>query len=251
MKTLIGSQAALHHFPDWGKTNDVDYFTDDKTVPGDNFYHPDLEKWEWGDIATPDELYTLKISHSFWELRNNSWDKHVFHAVQLKKRGAVFLPELYSILYPIWEQTHGKKKANLELSPEEFFNKHVKRTYEHDSIHASVAYYDEPLFNRILRDNHEVAVDRSKFEAMPLEMKYQLVREEVYATALERQIIPSNYRENLLSAYSWALKKTITSFAKGWFPLFILLNFDDLRKPDLNFVQLHKNNSHKLIPLKE
>ena len=167
----------------------------------------------------------------------------------MQNYGAKLIPALYKILYPIWEEKHGKKKANLEKEPEEFFNANVSRIYEHDSIHASVAYFDEPLFNSILRDGHQVAVDKSKWDALPLEMKDSLVREEVYATALERKIIPNNYDFQRARAYMWALKKTITSFSKGWFPLYIVENFDRLRKEDLDYVALHRSNEHLLVKM--
>lgn len=255
MKTLVGSQALKTYLPDVRDPKDTDYFTtnpDDVTSRGSGeevFYHPRLAEWNWQPVATLDELYTIKVSHIFWELRNGTWNKHWFDILTLEQAGATFIPELYAILYPIWEELHGKKKANLEQSPEEFFNANVKRIYEHDSIHNSVAYYDEPLFNRILRDNHEVAVDRNKFEALSHEDKIKLVREEVYATALERKIIPSDYHMPPLQGYMWALQKTITSFTKGWFPLFIVLNALELRRPDVDFVKVHKDNAHKLILL--
>jgi hypothetical protein len=249
MKTLVGSVALKHHFPDSRKPKDVDYFSENAVEGAENFYHPLLEQWNFGDIATIDELYTIKVSHAFWSLKNGSWEKHMHDILFLQSKNAQFIPELYTLLYSIWEERYGKKKANLEQSPEDFFNKNVTRVFEHDSIHHSVAYYDEPLFNKILRDGHAVAVDRSKFDNMSIEDKNKLVREEVYATALERQIIPSGYKENPRVAYSWAMKKTLTSFTKGWFPLYIVLNYMELRKPDINYVQKHKDNNHLLIPI--
>ena len=255
---LIGSRAIKDSFPDAREPKDWDYFgpspAEETIIDGariEAFYHPDLEKWEWSSgIASPDELYTIKISHAFWEL-HGTWNKHMMDALFLQKKGAKFIPELYDILYPIWEEVHGKKKVNLEADPDEFFNdKIVKRIYDHDSIHESVAYYDRPLFERILRDNSEVAVDKSKWEALDHEDKLKMVREEVYATALERKLVPTNYQGSPGAAYTWTLRKTITSLTKGWFALFVALNFKDLTKPDVDYVQRHKDNAHKLRPYK-
>lgn len=249
MKTLIGSQALKSHFPDTRKPKDTDYFSQEKIPGAETFWHPLLEQWDFGDVATIDELYTIKVSHSFWELRNGSWNKHMFDILFLQSKGAKVIPGLYDLLYQVWEERYGKKKANLEASPKDFFNNKVVRLYDHDSIHASIAYYDTPLFERILRDNSMIAVDLHKFDSMSLEDKLRLVREEVYATALERKMIPSDYAENPAKAYSWALRKTITSFSKGWFPLFIVTHFNELKSPEIKYVERHFENKDKLILL--
>jgi hypothetical protein len=253
--TLIGSKAMRQHFPDSRHPKDTDYFSPVEIGPAalkfENFWHPDLALWNFGPIATPDELYTIKVSHAFWELRNKSWDKHMSDILFLQSKGAKLIPELYKILYKVWEDTHGKKKVNLESDPDMFFNdKIVKRIYDHDSLHESVAYYDRPLFERILRDNSEVAVDKSKWDALAHEDKLKMVREEVYATALERKIIPSDYTFSPAAAYAWTLRKTITSLTKGWFALFVVENFKDLTRADINYVQRHKDNAHMLRPYK-
>lgn len=257
---LIGSKAMKHHFPDSREPSDVDFFSPhsreqlelpNATKRVETFWHEDLAKWNWTTIATPDELYTIKVSHAFWELKNKSWSKHMMDVLFLQSKGATLIPELYKILYKVWEDTHGKKKVNLEADPETFFNdKIVKRIYDHDSIHESVAYYERPLFERILRDDSDVAVDKSKWDAMDHEDKLKMVREEIYATALERKLVPTDYKSSPGAAYNWTLQKTITSLTKGWFALFVVENFKDLTKADVDYVKRHKDNAHKLRPYK-
>lgn len=249
MKILVGSQAIKWWFEDFREPGDTDYFSDASISGCDVFWHRDLAGYDWGSIATPDELYTIKVSHSFWEL-HGTWSKHMYDLSFLKKKGhGHFIPELYNLLYPIWEERYGKKKVNLNAKPEDFFNKSVHRVYDHDSIHHSIAYYDRPLFERVLKDGHEVMVDRAKFDALTYEDKVRLVREEVYATALERQVIPSNYTCSPKGAYAWALRKTITSFWKGDWALWVVLNFDELRTPDIDYVNVHRQNKDRLIKL--
>lgn len=248
MPTLIGSAAIKHYFPDFREPRDLDYFSETPIDGAEVFWHESLALWPFEAVASVDELYTIKVSHSFWEL-HGTWNKHMFDMLFLESKGAQFIPELHKILYKIWEEVHGKKKANLESDPEEFFNdKIVKRIYDHDSLHESVAYYDRPLFERILRDGSDVAVDKSKWDALSHEDKLKMVREEVYATALERKMIPMNYLGSTRVAYAWTLRKTITSLTKGWFALFVSLNFKDLTSPDVDYVQRHKDNSHRLRP---
>lgn len=251
MKILVGSRALKWWFADAREPRDTDYFSETPIDGAETFWHPNLAGYQWLDerVATPIELYTVKVSHAFWDL-HGSWSKHMYDITFLQEKKHDYLvPELYEILYPIWEERYGKKKVNLNAKPEDFFNKNVHRVYDHDSIHRSIAYYDRPLFERILRDGHEVAVDKAKFEALSYEDKLRLVREEVYATALERQVIPSEYKCSPTGAYRWALKKTITSFSKGWFPLFIVENYINLRNPDVDYVKRHEENKDRLIRL--
>lgn len=257
---MVGSRAAKHWFPDFREPKDTDFFGSKDEVDAiypsvdgvrvESFYHPALEKWDWISPATPDELYTIKVSHAFWA---NRWPKHIQDIEFFQSKGCIVIEPLYDILYSIWVEHYGRKKARLAkgTKPEEFFTATVKRIYDHDSIHASVAYYDEPLFNAILADGEAVAVDKSKFEALSFDDKCRLVREEVYATALERKVIPSGYTESPLRAYRWALEKTVTSFSKGWFPYWVVTNIHkgDLTRPDVDYVARHGENANRLILL--
>ena len=262
MKTLVGSTALSHYLPVNREIKDTDYFSDKKIENSDCFYHPDLEKWDWSDTATLDELYTIKLSHSYWVLPNNSWEKHIYDLITMKKNGAHLILELHDILYPIWEERYGAKKVNLNMEPEEFFNTNITRKYEHDSVHAAIAYGDEPLFNEILRDDHKIAVSEEKFNNLDYDTQCKLVREEVYATACERIIIPAldmtpadrmrhGFSLNPNKAYHTMLKKIITSLSKGWFPRFILDNMHVLIMPDVNYVQRLQDNKNKLILLEK
>jgi hypothetical protein len=263
MKLLVGSSAAKQWFPDFRDPRDIDFFITDPAERVSNsrgieyFHHPLLAKWMIDNItpdtetaiAEPDFLYTIKVSHAFWGLKNNSWEKHMHDVMWLQDKGCQIVQDFYDVLYAVWEEVHGKKKANLNVPASEFFTAAVQRKYDHDSIHASIAYGDRPLFEKILRDGSEVAVAREKFEALSHEDKCRLVREEVYATALERILIPSGFTKSPRAAYAWALRQTVTSFSKGWFPFWIVTNFKDVRRPDCDFVQRHKDNSDRLISL--
>ena len=261
MKILIGSTALSQWINIKREPKDIDYFTDHNLEKVDlvsgkkieSFFHFELLNWfgTQEGVASLDELYTIKVSHIFWDLKNNSWEKHCYDIMNMQKAGANLDLGLYTVLYKIWEEKYGKKQVNLNQSPEDFFNKNVTRVYEHDSIHASVAYYDRPLFENILREGSQVAVDLQKWNDLSHEDKIKTVREEVYATALERQVIPSDYTASPRGAYAWALKKTITSFSKGWFALFVVMHLGELWKPDIDYVARHKENAGKLIKLEE
>lgn len=250
--TLIGSTAAQRWFDDFREPKDKDFHSDKpvevwKEV--DIFIDERLAQWNWGRVATPEELYTMKVSHAFWEI-GNTWNKHMADVVFFQRKGIEFIRPLYDILVPIWKDIHGRKITNLKQSAGSFFKDAVKRTYDHDSIHASIAYGDRPLYETILVPGEEVMVDSTKFfNGMDYETQLKLVREEVYATALERILIPNDYQGSPRAAYAWALRRTITSLFKNEWALFVVLNYDTLAVPDCDYRQRHLDNQDKLIRL--
>ena len=259
MRILIGS-TALAQYIDIGRTpKDTDYFMDENTRLEykakeriDPISHIDIFKY-FGNVdrvATLDELYTIKVAHIFWDLRDGQWEKHALDIIRMQEHGANLIEPLYKVLFKVWTEVHGKHITNLSQNADNCFKDAVKRIYVHDSIHASVAYYDAPLYERILMDGEEVKVDKSKWDALSHEDKIKCTREEIYATALERLVIPADYIYSPRRAYAWALRRTTTSLARGWFALFIVENLKELWAPDINYVKVHKSKSDKLIPLK-
>lgn len=258
MLTLIGSHAMKAWFPDAREPGlDRDYHRNNtRWVPLgvlgsrlDIFTDERLGAWDWDHTATPDELYTLKISHAFWEINGaREWDKHAADIVFLERKGAQFLRPLYNIVLPIWKERYRRNPTNLNQTAGKFFDDAVDRKYDHDSVHRSVAYGERPLYEAILKDGSEVAVDNDKFWALDLDTQLKLVREEIYATALERILIPNDYQGSPRAAYHWALRRTATSLFKGEWALFLMLHLDTLMKPD-DYLARHFAGRHHLIPL--
>lgn len=258
--TLIGSRAMERWFHDAREPgDDWDYHTSSNyedpvllsLLPQrrDIFRDRRLAAWKWDTVASPDELYTIKISHSFWEVNGSrNWDKHAADIVFLSRKGCQFVRPLYDILLPIWKERYRRNPTNTTLQKDEFFNDAVVRKYDHDSLHESVAYYDRPLYESYLADGETVKSDWSKFCELPFETRLQAVREEVYATALERKLIPRNYSGSPGAAYHWALRRTATSLFKGEWALFLMLNLDRLTRPDCKYMQRHLENKDRLRP---
>jgi hypothetical protein len=225
-------------------------------VSGDLFSHPDLDDWigSGGRWATPDELYTVKVSHAHWDLRNGTWGKHMADILFLQEMNCNLIPDLYSTLYKVWEGKHGKKKMTFSES-DEFFADAVVRKYDHDSLHESVAYGDHALYSDYLLPGRTVALDMASVWASEYDTIVQLFREEIYATALERWMVPYEYRTSPGSAYHWSLRRTITSLTKGKSSLWLIENFKDFRSvrdpysPEENYVQRHLRKADKLIAL--
>lgn len=250
---VIGSTAAVCALPEGYRTpKDLDVFGQHFPLPCDQYWHDSFTDWipegrlRWASL---DELYTIKVSHSYWELKNGSWLKHVEDAALLKKAGAKLDMSLHKLLYSVWEERYGKKQMNLQQEADTFFADAVKRKYDHDSIHESVAYGDRPVYESVLKPGASVDIDMAAVKALDPDDQVKLYREEVYVTALERKIIPSDYTASPRAAYAWALKRTITSLTKGWSARFIVENYDRFRKPDSDYVGRHLEQAHKLKEL--
>jgi hypothetical protein len=254
---IVGSHALVHNGLNLRAPKDFDVFTVAPLgVPlgqqGDLFWHESFQKWipeGTNRYATLDELYTIKASHQGWELKNGSWWKHAYDLVMLKRAGAKILDPLYSNLYKVWEGLHGKKVMNLDQDKSEFFDDAVRRTYDHDSLHESVAFGERPVYESILKDGATVDVDSRKLWALDHESLVRLFTEEICVTALERIVIPKNYVCSPGAAYLWALKRTVTSLTKGKSSRFIIDNLETFMKPDPNYVKRHLANSDKLVKL--
>lgn len=270
MLFVIGSTAMNYWYPESRKPKDYDVYSTTAAIasrisvsdgPGDVFRHKNLGNFSWmtyahpvrgvGCVLNPDALYTVKHSHAYWDLKNGSWGKHMHDLLFLKNRGAQLIPEMHDHLYKIWEDVHGKKQVDLSMEKQEFFADAVVRKYDHDSLHDSVAFGERPLYERILKDGHSVAVDMKKLKALPYEDQIKLFREEVYATALERVLVPQDYQISPGFAYLWALRRTITSLTKGWSAKFMVSNFERFANIEDNYLARHLHKSHLLIPLKE
>lgn len=255
MKTLIGSRAMNHWFPDFRVGKDEDYLTDEDLKstlsPHVEYFNVNgFHGLEWvlhrGEIASPEILYTIKLSHSFW---NVHWPKTMFDILWCQNKGIEHIPELLSLLYKDWEIKHGKKKAYLGKSNDDFFNDFVSRVYVHDDIHRAIAYYDEPMFEKLKYRKDSAYISEKLFNGLSYEDKLKTCREEIYVTTLERFLIPSEFRMNSLTAYRGACKLLVTSMTKGWFPRFIVLNWSELNRPDHhNYIDLFKSaNLRKIV----
>lgn len=261
MPTLVGSRALANVFDDFYRPvakADVDYISAIPWAEGiilpnwiELFVDERLGGWGWGEVATRDELYTLKISHIFWEV-GDSWNKHAADIAWMERQGCQLIRPLYDILYPIWKEKHGGRKAVLaNASKDGFFKDGVTRKYDHDSLHDSVAYYNRPLYERLLKPGSEVDCSWDQFCELDHNDRIKLVREEVYVTALERILVPQGYKGSPGRAYHWALRRTITSLFKNEWALFVAMNLSELARADIDYLRLHKQNRNKLILLED
>lgn len=250
---IIGSTALQYHFPEerWPKDRDEICPPGWQLKMSDSFW--DNRLYEYGNdifwlkqYATIDELYTIKVSHSYWEI-GNTWHKHIRDIQFLKDAGAKLIPEFHDILYKIWVDKHGPKRMQF-MGKDAFFEDAVTRIYDHDSLHDSVAYGKEAMYIQTLKQPGHTAVNMDYIRGMSFSDQVLLFREEVCATALERIVVPSKYHGSPGAAYLWALRRTITSLTKGWSARFIVDNYSEFSKP-CDYVRRHLANKDKLVLL--
>lgn len=233
MKILIGSKAIKYWFLDFPREpKDTDYACDTEQVSGhqynvENLYNPIICK-HIGDtslkIASPYVLYTLKMSHMFWDI---NWSKHMFDIQFLKGKGCILDKELFYNLYDFWNEYHGKnKRSDLKMTAEDFFDNAVECEHSHDYLHTLIKPI--PTYTKILIG--EVEVGEEKFNVLSREEKLDLVREEVMVMAYERYPHMS-YK----LAYARMLKKFIINHAPLWEAIFIIENYIELHKPNFNY----------------
>lgn len=241
MRILVGSRAAHHWFPSMRPGVDVDYLA---TEPWDVFRLAGFDihhEPEWtthrdlleshasvltseGYVADPNFLYTLKVSHSFWDVK---WQKTVSDIVFLKRAGCRLVPALYDVFYPTWERVHGAKKAYLNLPNEHFFTSRVKRAVPHDELHELFKLGATPKYQQLKKDPSKAYISKALFFAQPYEEQLNTVREEMWVLAAERQLTPG-LTAIPKQACARALRLLITSASKGWFPLFVVDNYETL-----------------------
>lgn len=187
-------------------------------------------------------LAIVKRSH-LW--RDLSFDKHITMYHRWLKP---YLPTegyAYDYLKRRTEETHKmfpQGNPNLMQSKEDFFNDAVTKKYDHDYLHELFAYYDKPLYTRLLRQAGLAWCDRDKWDSLSHEDKILCVAEETQVIAAERFCIPNEWRYNTKRAYFAALKKVCTTLTSGWFRCFAIdyypeiisrydpLKFDHVRK---------------------
>lgn len=230
---IIGSVATYHWFPDAREPKDLDILSETvvKQLPVlDTQWHEVANKIITLNkdpvFADPDVLYTLKVSHAQW---NINWEKTVFDIIFLKEKGCKLLPELHAELVTGWESVHGKKSVKMNESVEEFFKSYVKRKFNHEKVHESVAYYGNPMHEKIRPNLDNVWCSSEMFFNLPKDMQYATGKEELLVTAIERfNLTSKSTKTQCLVALQKAYKLLCTSMTKGWFALFLIENYKQI-----------------------
>lgn len=242
MNLIFGSTAAKYWFPDFREPKDLDIISKDKLMtPEIQYYWQESFQYIINNnndtkYVDPNFLYTIKVSHAAWDIH---WDKTMHDIKFLKNKNCILDKHLYDFLLEEWEILHRNKQINLNKKNEEFFKDDVDRKYDHDWLHNYLAFYEEPLHNKIKVDKSKALCNEHLWNRLSYEDKIKCAMEEIYVVATERYI-SRNITPKVSKVKS--LKNLITSMTKGWFNLFLIENFDTL---------LAFDNTHWINKLKD
>lgn len=179
-------------------------------------------------------MLTLKLSHMHYDLKNNSWHKHLHDINHLFILGYEPDEEYLLLLKNEWTKFYkGKEKINLNKKPEDFFVADCNQS--HDELHLHFAFDSEPIYKKMLRDGSEVAVDFNKFINLTEQEKLYSVIEESMVIAYERNL-------SLLNGF----KHLYTKLSKGWWNDYITLNFKEVIKSIEEHSHIFKLKSKQL-----
>lgn len=193
-------------------------------------------------VASPTSLMLIKLSHLRHPIH---WRKNIEDYHFLKARaGAPTQAEREAYLQRRLEVDIGrqKRRVNLNMTNEQFFEKSsrsVRRIYDHDDLHRATCYYDVPLYETLKRDKDKAMIDKDLFDAIPHADQLRAVREECYAIALERVIIPAIEAGRAFDpqgAFLHALQRVCTTLTKGWFREFAIDHYPEIKDVDRDFV---------------
>lgn len=237
MRLIYGSTALRRWFPDLPREpNDIDLLSPDTIAGADTHWDNRLSKFISNNedmlYLDADKLLTLKISHLPWELKNNSWWKHLRDVTFMLKKGVQ--PDLSYLptLHEIWSERYGSKKhINLNKPEAEFFTTKVKRYIPHEELHLRLT--PTPAYLQF-KCSDKVAFDSKKWATGKHEDKINCAVEESMVLALER---------NLTSGIN-GFKHLVTKCSTGDFNLFCILNAEDILNEIVNrrkqFITLSK-----------
>lgn len=239
-KTLIGSSAMKHHFPDFNREpKDLDYAlltkgdrgNEETELRQDAMAIPLVVKNSTSSIASPEMLLTLKLSHIFWnELGERNWEKHMWDIQFLLDKGVDYDSGLMVQLKEFWTDHYGGLvRSNLDMSAKEFFDNAINVEIDHDYIHTLL--HPDPIYKAVHQDGAEVNLDASKFQALSGEDKDRFIQEEVMVMAWER-FGKMYYKKAYYTMFKKFLRNHVPMFAFDY----MVRNWVRLSRPPFNFI---------------
>lgn len=264
---LIGSQALIAHAALKNKNpkkinrnSDYDFLVDDTTQQPENIHYDFIHSTKIleaisdndvkDNILCLNKLYSLKMSHIYWSRNSQEFKKNIIDLHLMRVLGARKDQEFYDHCYDYWKSIK-KKNVNLNKNKKEFFSSGVQRIVDHDSLHETMSFNDKPLFTYFLKDNSEVLTDKNKFFNLDKTLQLQAVIEEASVLTLERDLLSlKELPDNTIirKMFLKQLEYLVTKYSTGWFPEFIVDNWDAIVSYDSdNIIKIFLDNKDNNI----
>lgn len=139
----------------------------------------------------------------------------------------------------ITKKKYPDRVPSLNKSNEDFFEDKVTKYYIHDDIHKVMAYYDEPIYEKLKIDKSLAKCEKELWTNLSHGDKIKCVQEECFVIAVERFVIPKiktnqRYMPDHMS-FNKALEKVCTTLTSGWFRDFAIDNWEEIRRFEVDF----------------
>jgi hypothetical protein len=213
-------------------------------------------------IASPSSLVLIKRAYLYMP---SGWHRHIeeYHLL-VARLGPTIGTEAERRAYArlrasLLARLDGETADySMRVSNEAFFSDFKYpwlRVHEHDDLHRATCYGEAPLYQRLKDDQAQAYASVGKFEQLPHADRIRLVREECYAIALERVLLPAQdfgISWDEYQAFQHALRRICTSLARGWFRDYAIDNYPEISRYDKPFLQeYHRALAHGTLRRKE
>ena len=179
------------------------------------------------------DLYWLKMSHRY--LKNSPFFLKTMEDIKTirKMYTAATGKDINDTQVPWFAQrekeTYTYNHPNLNQSKKNFFdNSTGLYVYDHDSLHECVKVFDRPAYEFYKSDANEVYTSSDLFFQNEEFVRLAGVYEEACVLALERCLIPFDFKTSKEDAFKMALQKVCTSITSGWFREYAWNNYDEV-----------------------
>lgn len=182
------------------------------------------------DLADVDVCYALKMSHRY--LKNNPFFLKTMRDIHyLEDQGAKIPAELSEWFKLREKETYSYKHPKLNQDKKNFFHDDgILYKYDHDQLHLIVKHLEKPAYEYYKPESSEVWCDRDMFFKCDKQIRLLGVLEESYVLALERSLIPFEFKTAPKQAFLMALEKVCTSITSGFFREFAYEHYDEVLK---------------------
>ena len=215
--------------------NSLNNLTMTDYISSDQITLPDGQK---ASVMSLTGLAILKRSHLWRDLK---FDRHIamyLHAgldkvIEMIQNDPIgYAKELFDLNHRIklTMQEYPQGHPNLMQSKEDFFDDAVKKKYDHDLLHELVARFafdDIPVYTHLLKYEGMAYCCKDKWKALDHSMKIRAVLEEATVIAIERFMIPNDWKYIEKKAMLKALQKICTTLCSGWFRDFSIDNYKE------------------------